>query len=141
MNKRVSEHSCLFWTHDAVTPHDTKIEHTPATADASVPAAGRVKETQMIRKEALERSDPIGPLDWRRSLPFEAAAASDRLGWVGLAAARFRASPAFERHVPGITHHRLVYVARPPEALDLCYDGVLRHVPPPAGSIMLVPAG
>jgi AraC family transcriptional regulator len=40
-----------------------------------------------------------------------------------------------------LTHHRLVFVARPPEELDLQYDGVTRHVPPPAGSIMLVPAG
>src|SRR6266850_615902 len=38
----------------------------------------------MIQEEALGRGDPIGPLDWRRGLPFEPAAASDRRGWVGL---------------------------------------------------------
>jgi AraC family transcriptional regulator len=95
----------------------------------------------MRPEEESERGDPIGPLDWRRILPFAPAAASDRLGWVGLEAARCRAEPAFERHVPALTHHRLVFVARPPEALDLRYDGVTRHLPPPAGSIMLVPAG
>ena len=67
------------------------------------------------------------------------AAASDRLGWVGLAAARCRAEPAFELYVPALTHHRLVFVARPPETLDLRYDGVKRHIPPPTGSIVLVP--
>jgi AraC family transcriptional regulator len=67
--------------------------------------------------------------------------ASDRLGWVGLEAAHCRAEPAFELHVPALTHHRLVFVARPPEALALRYDGVKRQVPPPPGSIMLVPAG
>jgi AraC family transcriptional regulator len=95
----------------------------------------------MIREEESERGDPIGPLDWRRVLPFTPAAASDRRGWVGLQAARCRAEPAFELQVPALTHHRLVLSARPPEELDLRYDGVTRHVPPPAGSIVLVPAG
>ena len=95
----------------------------------------------MIQVEASPRGDPIGLLDWRRILPYEPAAASDRLGWVGLEAARCRAEPAFERHVPALTHHRLVLIARPPEALDLRCEGVKRHVPPPTGSIMLVPAG
>ena len=95
----------------------------------------------MMHEEESERGDPIGPLDWRRILPFEPAAASDRLGWVGLEAARCRAEPAFERHVPALTYHRLVYIARPPEELELRCEGVKRHVPPPTGSIMLVPAG
>ena len=71
----------------------------------------------------------------------EAAAASDRLGWPGLEAARYRAAPAGEVNSPALTHHRLVLVARPPEELDLRYDEVKRHAPPPTGSIMLVPAG
>jgi AraC family transcriptional regulator len=95
----------------------------------------------MRREEASERGEPIGPLDWRRILPFPPVAASDRRGWVGLQAARCRAEPAFELQVPALTHHRLVLIARPPEALDLRYEGVTRHVPPPAGSIVLVPAG
>jgi AraC family transcriptional regulator len=60
---------------------------------------------------------------------------------VGLEAARCRAEPAFELSVPAITHHRLVLVTRPPEDLDLRYEGVKRHRPTPAGSITLVPAG
>src|SRR5215475_8469377 len=85
--------------------------------------------------------NPIETLNWRKILPFEAAAASDRLGWVGLEAARCRAEPAFELSVPAITHHRLVLVTRPPVDLDLRYEGVKRHRPTPAGSITLVPAG
>jgi AraC family transcriptional regulator len=94
-----------------------------------------------MRQEQPVRGDPIGLLDWRQILPFEAAAASDRLGWVGLEAARCRAEPAFERNVPAITHHRLVLVTRPPDDLDLRYEGVKRHRPTPAGSISLVPSG
>src|SRR5262249_47406168 len=56
-------------------------------------------------------------------------------------AARCRAEPAFELSVPALAYHRLVVVARPPDELDLRYDGVKRHSPTPAGSITLVPAG
>jgi AraC family transcriptional regulator len=87
------------------------------------------------------RGDPIRALDWRHILPFDTAVASDQLGWVGLEAARCRAEPAFELSVPAIAHHRLVLVTRPPEDLDLRYEGVKRHRPTPAGSITLVPAG
>jgi AraC family transcriptional regulator len=77
----------------------------------------------------------------RKIIPFEPAAASDRLGWVGLEAARYCAVPASELHPPALTHHRLVLFARPPEELDLLYEGVKRHVPTPAGAISVVPAG
>jgi AraC family transcriptional regulator len=94
-----------------------------------------------MRQEEPGRGDPIGPLDWRKIVPFEAAAASDRLGWVGLEAVRYRAAPASELNPPAMTHHRLILFARPPEELDLLYEGVKRRVPPPAGSIAVVPAG
>jgi AraC family transcriptional regulator len=94
-----------------------------------------------MREQELRRGDPIRPLDWHETLPFEAAAASDRLGWVGLEAARYREPPASEINLSPLTHHTLILFARPPEELDLKYEGVKRHVPPPAGAILLVPAG
>src|SRR5262249_32596561 len=99
------------------------------------------RERQVMRQEEPVRGGPIGPLDWRQILPFEAAAASDRRGGGGLEAARCRAGPAFGLRGPAITHHRLVLVTRPPVDLDLRYEGVKRHRPTPAGSITLVPAG
>jgi hypothetical protein len=92
-------------------------------------------------KQGLGRGEPIGPLDWLRFVPHETAASSDRLEWVGLEAARCRATPAFELNLPALTHHRLFLFACPPEELDLQYEGVKRNVPPPAGSISLMPAG
>jgi AraC family transcriptional regulator len=77
----------------------------------------------------------------RKIIPFEPAATSDRLGWVGLEAARYRAAPAAELNPPALTHHRLVLFARPPEKLDLRYEGVKRYFPPPAGSLSVIPAG
>jgi AraC family transcriptional regulator len=94
-----------------------------------------------MKQEDPARSDPIRPLDWLKAIPFQAVAASDRLGWVGLEAARFRASPAWEYDAPALTHHRLVLVTRPPQELELRFEGAKRHVPPPAGAIILVPAG
>jgi AraC family transcriptional regulator len=84
---------------------------------------------------------PLAPLELRKIAPIEAATVSDRLGWVGLDAARYCEAPAFEFSPSAITHHRLVLYTRPPKELDLIYEGVKRHVPPPAGSISLVPAG
>src|SRR5262249_58437240 len=40
-----------------------------------------------------------------------------------------------------LTPHWLAVFVRPPQELDLRYEGVRRHRPPPVGSIMLVPAG
>ena len=95
----------------------------------------------MIRQVEQQPADPLGPLDWLKIIPFEPAAASDRLGWVGLEAARYIDAPASEVSAPAITHHRLVLFVRPPEELELGYEGVKRHVPPPAGSVSLVPSG
>jgi AraC family transcriptional regulator len=85
--------------------------------------------------------DPIEPLDYFKILPFKPAASSDGLTWVGLEAARYRAPPASVVSPPALTHHRLVLFVRPPEELDLRYEGVRRYRPPPAGAISLVPAG
>jgi hypothetical protein len=53
-----------------------------------MPAAGLDRETPAMQQNEPRRGDPIGPLDWRKILPFEPAASSDRLEWVGLEAAR-----------------------------------------------------
>src|SRR6516164_7408218 len=106
-----------------------------------MPAAGLLSEAPVMRQEEPRLGDPLGPLDWLKILPHETAASSDRLGWAGLEAARCRAAPAFEFDLPALTHHRLFLFARPPDELDMRYEGVKRNVPPPAGSISLMPAG
>jgi AraC family transcriptional regulator len=85
--------------------------------------------------------DPIDPLDWLKWVPFQPDATSAGLGWVGMQAVCYRAAPASELNPPAMSHHRLILFARPPEELDLLYEGVKRRVPPPAGSIVVVPAG
>jgi AraC family transcriptional regulator len=94
-----------------------------------------------MSQEELGLSGTLGPLDWRRILPFEPDVSSERLAWVGVQGTRYRAARASEFSAPAISHHRLVLFIRPPEKLDVQYEGVRRLVPPPAGSIALVPAG
>jgi AraC family transcriptional regulator len=95
-----------------------------------------------MRQEEPELGGPLGPLAaLRKIVPFDATATSDRLRWVGLEAARYCAAPASEFNPPPLSHHWLVLVTRPPQTLDLLYEGVKRHVPLPAGAISVVPAG
>jgi hypothetical protein len=83
-----------------------------------------------MREEQPRGGDSIGPLDWLNNIPHEAVAASDRLGWVGLEAARYRAVPASEYNPPALTHHWFVLFIRPPQELELGYEGVKRHRTP-----------
>jgi AraC family transcriptional regulator len=66
---------------------------------------------------------------------------SEGLNWTGLEAARHAELADFETVTPPLSHHRLVLFLRPPQELELRYGGVKRDVPPPAGTIYLVPAG
>lgn len=74
-------------------------------------------------------------------IPVIPAAASYRLGWRGLQAVRYRDSFNSEFSAPPFSQHSLVLITRPPEEMDLRYEGVERNIPPPAGSIALIPAG
>ena len=91
---------------------------------------------------APRHGDPIRPLDWLEGVRVPGAqTTSGRLGWVGLDAVRCIAEPAFELDQPALSRHWFVQFIRPPEKMDLRYEGVKRYVPPPAGAISLVPAG
>ena len=68
-----------------------------------------------MQQEQPGGGGPLAPLDLRKIGPIEAAAASDRLGWVGLEAVRYREAPAGEIDQPPMTHHTLVLYTRPPE--------------------------
>ncbi len=75
-----------------------------------------------MRQVEPQPGDSIGPLDWLKAIPFEPAAWSDRLGWVGLEAVCCRTEPAFELDQPALTHHWLALFVRPPQELDLRYS-------------------
>jgi len=83
----------------------------------------------------------IGPRERAGLVSFAPSAANDRLGWVGMEAARYSELPDTEVDVPPLTHHTLVLFNRPPYEMDLRYEHVDRHAPPAAGSISVIPAG
>jgi AraC family transcriptional regulator len=69
-------------------------------------------------------------------------ATSYGMGWKGLQAVRYRKNCLSEMRCVGTPRtHVLVLTIRPPEKMDLRYEGVKRDTPPPAGSIAVVPAG
>jgi AraC family transcriptional regulator len=94
-----------------------------------------------MQQEEPGRGDSRAHLDRREVIPFEAEAATHRLGRVGLEVHRCVETDSSDVNLPPLGYQWLVHFARPPEELDLLYEGVKRHVPPPAGSISVVPAG
>jgi AraC family transcriptional regulator len=92
-----------------------------------------------MQRESAESGRLLGPFE-RHSL-VAPTAASHRLGWIGIEAARFSdvAGTEFERSA--LTHHLLILHTGLPDELDLRYADVKRHRPPPLGSISVMPAG
>jgi AraC family transcriptional regulator len=88
----------------------------------------RQEENSLKQLEALQNFVPLVP-----------CATSYRMGWKGLQAVRYLKCPTSEFSVPPVSPHTLVLITRPPEKMDVRYEGVKRDMPPPAGSIAVVP--
>jgi AraC family transcriptional regulator len=102
---------------------------------------GSVRSPGITGAQFMQQKEPqLGPLELIKHLPEEAFAASDR-SWVGLQAVRYREQPPNENFVPPLTHHSLLLFIRTPKELEVQSEGISRVVPPPAGSILVVPAG
>ena len=93
---------------------------------------------------------PVTPVDEatfdesaiQKVFPFAPSATSYGKGWKELQALRYCNSHISELSVAVTpTMHLLVLHVRPPKKMDLRYEGVKRDMPPPAGSIAVVPAG
>src|SRR4029077_2738050 len=68
-------------------------------------------------------------------------ATSHRLGWVGLQAVRYRDLATNEIHMPALSQHLLILHTKPPAEGYFKYAGVKREIPPPVGSITVMPVG
>jgi AraC family transcriptional regulator len=97
---------------------------------------GLVSPTEPIGGRGLRHPSEL--IEHSPGVPF---AASDRLRWVGLEAFRYRDQPPNEASQPPLTHHTLLLLLRTPKEFEARFAGISRVVPPPAGSILLVPAG
>jgi AraC family transcriptional regulator len=91
----------------------------------------RQEENSLKELEAIQKVFPFGP-----------SATSYGMGWKELQALRYRNSHISELSVAVTPRtHLLILHVRPPEKMDLRYDAVKRDMPPPAGSITVVPSG
>jgi AraC family transcriptional regulator len=91
--------------------------------------------------QQVEPGSPLGPLELIKHLPEEVFASSDWRLRVGLEAVRYRNQPPNENLVPPLTHHMLLLFLRTPKELEVHSEGIRRIVPPPTGSVLMVPAG
>jgi AraC family transcriptional regulator len=91
-----------------------------------------------VNRQASQHHVVLGPPERAGVAP---AASSDRLGWVGIEAVRYRHDLNTEVEAPPSRHHRLVLINRPPEECEVHYEEVDRHVPVPAGTVAVIPAG
>ena len=96
---------------------------------------------QVMRQQEPGLSGLLSPIELIKHFPGEPFATSDRLRWVGLEALRYRDQPPNEAFQPPLTHHSLLLFIRTPREFEARYEGISRVVPPPAGSILMVPAG
>jgi AraC family transcriptional regulator len=111
------------------------------------------EENSLKELEALQRIVPFAPFREIKALhPFDRNgyysalekkifATSYGMGWKGLQAVRIESPGGEFSAVITPSTHVLVLSVRPPEKMDLRYEGVKRDMPPLAGSIAVVPAG
>jgi AraC family transcriptional regulator len=94
-----------------------------------------------MTREAPNHNVLLSPRELAGLVPFEPYVASSWSGSVGMLAARYLDAPGSEIELPPSSHHKLVLVNRPSEQGEVRYEDVLRHVPPAAGSVLVIPAG
>ena len=94
-----------------------------------------------MRQEQCEFHGLLDPLELIDQSPGEAFATSRNRQWTGLEAARYRQQPPNETFQPALTHHALVTFLQTPRELEVRSDGIALQAPPPAGSVLVVPAG
>src|SRR5262249_50307919 len=94
-----------------------------------------------MQQEPAESGRLLGPLENHQLVPVGPTVASQGLGWTGLEAMRLSDLGDAEFVRPALTHHSLILITKPPDELDVRYEDVKRHRPPPLGSVSVVPAG
>ena len=111
------------------------------------------EENSLKELEALQKIVPFAPFREIKTLhPFDlnayysaleekSFATSYGMGWKELQAVRVESHGGEFSAVITPSTHVLVLSVRPPEKMDLRYEGVKWDMPPPAGSIAVVPAG
>jgi len=99
---------------------------------------------KIVRFAPFREIKTLHPFDlnaYYSALKAKSFATSYGMEWKGLQAVRIESPGGEFSAVVTPSTHVLGLSVRPPEKLDLRYEGVKRDMPPPAGSIAVVPAG
>jgi AraC family transcriptional regulator len=94
-----------------------------------------------MTREAPRHNVLLTPRELAGLVPYAPYAASSWSDSVGMLAARYLDAPASEIELPPSSHHKLVLVNWPSEVGEVRYEDVHRYASPPAGSILVIPAG
>jgi AraC family transcriptional regulator len=104
-----------------------------------------LKELEALQKTVLfgeiKALHPLGLHGYYSALREKSFATSYGMGWKGLQAVRLENHGVESGAVITRSTHVLGLIVRPPEKMERRYEGVKRDMPPPAGSISVVPAG
>src|SRR6201987_3321536 len=93
------------------------------------------KESSAFHKNRTDKA-------MQKIYPFPPSATSSGMGWDALQAIHWRKIPASgEISFFPMSQHKLTLMIRPPERMDLRYEGVKLDRPVPGGSIFVMPAG
>ena len=92
-----------------------------------------------MHQEEYSIKDAVASLS--TAAPLIPNAVSYQLGWTGLQAVCYRDSGTNEFSAPAISQHALILITRPPEEMNMRYEGVKRDMPPATGSVAVMPAG
>jgi AraC family transcriptional regulator len=118
------------------------------TCNILMPIKWHPKEQKMImlpensnHESALGPSRDIPPVIPASLVSLGVDATSHNLGWVGLQAIRYRDLATNEIHMPALSQHLLILHTKPPAEGYFKYAGVKREIPPPVGSITVMPVG
>ena len=90
---------------------------------------------------APDKRKPVTPDERQGMMPLPPVASSAALGWPDLRVEHYRGEADVELQCPALSHHLLILYLRPGGMFSFRSEGLERHGPPPAGSLLLVPAG
>jgi AraC family transcriptional regulator len=94
--------------------------------------------SEALSSSCREGYSPIMPASL---LSIGVEATSQNLDWRGLQAVRYRDLATNEIHMPALSQHLLILHTKPPAEGNFRYEGIKREIPPPVGSITVMPVG
>jgi AraC family transcriptional regulator len=129
--------SCENKMHETFLGPEPHVDNRSKVDAAGLPSHYAQGVTWTREENSLKELEAL-----QKIVPFAPSATSYGMEWKGLQAVRYLKNHLSElRWVATLRTHVLVLTIRPPEKMNLHQEGMKWDMPPPAGSIAVVPAG